>query len=271
MIRTFCIAHKKIVIPLPNEIEIIWLGEKSYAQNYLNDINNKTHYISDISNDLDSWHNFLGGSSGTFAAEKILSESSDAWNNDDYISILQYRKFISPFPIGIASNNYPGMYITHPANINEIDIPDIQGQAENDFLLSQPVNIGGIYTNYSACHFSSDLLHYLAITIELNIISQKDSIEFISFPILIPGGAEFGIYPIPVFIDIMKKLRQVCMEFLKHHRPVSTKIEQRRALAFCNERLGSYLLYKHLQERYTGILPINIFGYMHTVSSNDYA
>lgn len=275
MINTFCIAHKKIVIPLTDEIKIIWLCEKFYEENYnVNTSTKNIYFISDISDDFDSWHNFLGGSSGAFAAEKIINESINldkGWHYTDKISIIQYRKFISPVPMGAPSNVYPGMYIIHPDKINNINICNLQREVKNDFLLSQPVNIGGTYANYSACHYPSDLLRYLAIAIELNIISKQDSIEFITFPILIPGGIEFGIYPIPVFIEVIGKLRLVCMEFLKNHRPVSMKPEQRRALAFCNERLGSYLLFKHLQEKYLGVLPADIFGYMHTVSCNDYA
>lgn len=266
MINTFCISHKKIQLPLSKDINIIWLGgDERYEENAEN------IYVSKISDEFHSWHNFLGGSSGTFAIEKILSEHGKHWELEDKISIIQYRKFISPRPLGIPSKSYPGMQIISPSEVLEINISNIQELLQSDFLVSQPVNIGSIYSNYSSCHFPSDFLRYMAIAIDNNVLSRNESVDFISFPILIPGGIEFGIYPAPVFIQIVQKLKLVCMEFLRHHRPVSLKEDQRRALAFCNERLGSYLLFKHLQETYQNSIPANIFGYMHTIAEKDYS
>lgn len=266
MIHTFCISHKKIQIPLSKDINIIWLGsDERYEENAEN------FYISKISDEFHAWHNFLGGSSGTFAIEKIISENEKYWNPEDKISIIQYRKFISKKPLGKPSKVYVGMQIISQLDALKINISDVQEPLESDFLLSQPINIKSTYTNYSSCHFPSDLLRYIAIAIDTNVISKSESVDFINFPLLIPGGSEFGIYPISVFMDITRKLKLVCLEYLKYHHPASLKGEQRRALAFCNERLGSYLLLKHLVAIYQDSLPANMFGYMHTISEEDYA
>ncbi|MBY0455571.1 MAG: hypothetical protein K2Q11_11925 [Burkholderiaceae bacterium] len=265
MINTFCIAHKNIQIPIFDGLNIIWLGGGGLSENSAKNI-----YISDVSDHLCSWHNFLGGSSGSFAIAEIFDKSNN-WDSSDKISVIQYRKFISPVKLGKPSLVYPGMQVIDRLSASSLNLEEMQNSSAGNFLLSQPVNIGGIFSNYSSCHFPSDLLRYMAIAIDVGVLSNQSAVEFISFPILIPGGVEFGVYPISVFLEIINKLRLVCDEFLKFHRPVSINENQRRALAFCNERLGSYLLFKHIHHFYDGVLPGNIFGYMHTISENDYS
>ena len=82
MIKTFCISHKKIQIPLFRELNIIWLGSDGFREENANNI-----YISKVSDEFHSWHNFLGGSSGTFAIEKMLSDEGVLWNSEDMVSI----------------------------------------------------------------------------------------------------------------------------------------------------------------------------------------
>ena len=77
------------------------------------------------------------------------------------------------------------------------------------------------------------------------------------FPVLVPW--------INIFLAVTEQIEAVCLHFLERHRPVKLDAYHRRALAFCNGRLGSYLLQKVLHEIFDNTIPDNITGYMHTV------
>jgi hypothetical protein len=145
----------------------------------------------------------------------------------------------------------------------------MQYQMEGDFLISTPAGVGGILAQYNQWHSAPDLLRYIAIALEFEIINKDDLLEFFSSALIIPGGIEFGIFPIPIYLDIITKLRRICFEFLKIHKPASSDPYQKRALSFCNERLGGYLLLKQLKSCYPGEIFDRFFGYMHCLSDDD--
>ena len=260
-IKTFCIAHKSLEFPLPEDAPIVWLGAAATPLNSPQ----KIYRAAEISDEFDAWHNFLGGSSGSFLIEKMLCDHSIEWTANDRINIVQYRKFIAKKPMGILSKNYPGMYLIEPNNTKDINIKKINKDILTKYLIPQIINVENIYIQYSASHKISDLLRYTALAIDLKIITSSESFEFLNSSYLIPGGIEFGVYPIPVFMRLIKDIRILSMTFLESNNPSSKSSFQRRALSFCNERLGSYLLLKELKKEYTNI-PNEIFGYIHTVT-----
>jgi hypothetical protein len=68
---------------------------------------------------------------------------------------------------------------------------------------------------------------------------------------LIPGGAEFGVFPVSMYIEVASKLRAVCERFLRDNVPVRCGHPyQGRALSFCCERLGSWLVIDHLEKTF---------------------
>ena len=103
------------------------------------------------------------------------------------------------------------------------------------------------------------------MAVELEVISGKECLGLINHATIIPGGIEVGTFPINIFLAITEQLEAVCLRFLEHHRPVKLDAYHRRALAFCNERLGSYLLQKVLHEIFDNTIPEDVIGYMHTV------
>jgi predicted O-linked N-acetylglucosamine transferase (SPINDLY family) len=262
LIKQFCIAHKALELPVPENIPVVWLGSAPVQTNGKHVV----YHAADLSEDLDAWHNFLGGSSGTFLIEKILCDHVIEWTAQDRISIFQYRKFLAKTPMGILSKNYPGMYLIEPSQTDVIDLNVLYNDIETPYLIPQLLNLGNIYSQYSACHKISDLLRYTALAIDLKIITESESFDFLNSSYLIPGGIEFGVYPITVFMRIIKNIRSISMKFLENNIPTSKNSFQRRALSFCNERLGSYLLLEELNKEYNNNIPNEIFGYIHTVT-----
>lgn len=263
-IKTFCLANKPPVYPLPNEIPIIWLNSSPPPANE----DNIYWPVGTISNDLEALHPFLGSASGAFAIEILLRNRAVPWAMGDRVSIIHYRKFTSNIPLGKEAPNYPGMQLINPSSLKQFNLHEIQHKIKTSFLIPQLYTPDrGLYAQYTTAHKAQDLLRYLAIAIDMGIISGEESHEFLTAKYLIPGGIEAGIYPISVFLEIIKSLRSVTMEFVKHHVPTSLDPYQRRALAFCNERLGSYLLYNYLIDTYNGSIPPEYIGYMHNVTT----
>lgn len=265
MIKTFCVAHKALEFPLPDDVPVIWLGSVPVQTHGKHAV----YRAAEISEEFDAWHAFLGGSSGSFIIEKILRDGLIEWSPDDRISIIQYRKFMAVTPIGVNAKNYPGMYLVSPSESSQLDLHAIQDAVVTPYLLPQLFELESLYQQYGAAHHISDLLRYVAVAVDLDIISWTESFEFINLMYHIPGGIEFGIYPIGFFMDTISSLRAVSMRFLHAHKPTSMTPYQRRAVSFCNERLGSYLLQKELVKIYGDEIPNELFGYMHTIEDRD--
>ncbi len=261
VIRQVCIGHKAFELPIPAHVPVIWLGTAQVETHGPHTV----HALNSISPELDTWHSLLGGSAGTFAAYLMLKSKLIDWSPGDSISILQYRKFMACRPMGTEAKNYPGLYLVARADAAALDLDAIHAEVTTPYLLPQPLALGNLYAQYANCHRGTDLLRYTAIATELGVISEQETLAFFNSTHMIPGGIEFGIYPVPVFLEILEKVSAVAMAFLQQHRPVCLDAEQRRAVSFCNERLGSYLLTKRLEQDYQHAIPTNIFGYMHNV------
>ncbi|MEN9843792.1 MAG: hypothetical protein RLZZ612_1621 [Pseudomonadota bacterium] len=265
--QTFCIAHKPIKIDLGEKSQVIWLGDAEIDRSkyYCKQV-----HVAELALHLDARHTFLSGSAGTFAIRYLIENNMDFYTGKS-ISIIQYRKIISKNPLGPFAKNYHGMVLIPSAEAILMDIDLIQSEINTPFLISQPGGLGNLYVHYANGHKIQDLLRYIAIAIDLEVITPEESAEIFESTWLFPGGIEFGVFPADFYINTIKKLEDICLEFLKHHTPASFDPYQRRALAFCNERLGSFLLKKHLSLGLSegDSFPPEYFGYMHTIIDGD--
>ena len=260
----FCITHLPVIkIDLDCSATVVWLGPAGQKPQ----IDNPILDVHQASPDLMAWHPFLTGTSGTFAIRRFLHEQQQEFSDFDLITLTQYRKFVSRRQFGISAKNYPGLQIINENN----QIPMYEEwftKPEKYFLISQPIQIGSTLWQYSKAHQAPDLLRYLAIAVELEFITTQECQDLINHPVLIPGGIEFGTFPINIYLTLTEQLETICLSFLENHRPVKLDAYQRRALSFCNERLGSYLLQKLLHEIFGGTIPQEVIGHVHNIDIN---
>lgn len=264
MIHTFCIAHAPVKLDLPASAHLVWIGNAPPPQG----LPCQMIVASEFASELNDKHRYLAGAAGSYVVRKFLNEHPALWNLEDRISIIHYRKFVSSAPLGFPAANYHGCQLLYPGEALAIDIDRVHSFIESAYLLPQIVGVGGILRQYAHGHCVEDFLRYCAFAVEKGILGRDEVTSFFQQGVLIPGGVELGILPIHVFLETIEKLEQVCAAFLEVHKPVSDQPYQSRALAFCNERLGSFLLLKRLTQEFNCDipgLPSNFFGYMHTV------
>lgn len=261
MHSVFCITHQpSITIDLDSSASIVWLGAAGQAPQS----GQPVLEVHQAYPDLMAWHPFLTGASGTFAIRRFLHDQQREFSDFDLITLAQYRKFISRHPFGSTTESYPTMrFINDKAQIPSY--ADWFTEPTKYFCISTPIDIVSTLGQYATAHQAPDFLRYLAVAVELEVITGQECLELINHPVIIPGGIEIGTFPVNIYLEITKHLEDVCMHFLERHRPVKLDAYQRRALAFCNERLSSYLLQKVLHDIFGGIIPQDIIGYMHTV------
>lgn len=257
----FCITHQpNITIDLDQSASIVWLGAAGQAPQ-------SGHPVLDVHQaypDLMAWHPFLTGAAGTFAIRRFLNEQQQEFSDFDLITLTQYRKFISREAFGQTTDSFPTMrFINQSAHVPSYS--EWFSEPTQYFRIASPRNIANTFQQYSHVHQAPDLLRYLAIAVEIEVVTAQECFSLINHPTIIPGGIEVGTFPINIFLTITQQLEAVCLYFLEHHRPVKLDAYHRRALAFCNERLGSYLLQKVLHEIFDNTIPQDVIGYMHTV------
>lgn len=260
-----CYTHEIPVYSLDGlEVLPVWIGDRSPPSQFLSNFLS----VKDSYADLDFYRNYLSGSAGMFAMGRWLQKNNNIKINETSLIQLSYRKIVSNQKIGRDSIEYPSMRIVDADYKIERNI--IQPN-ESGFLIPMPVNIGSLINQYSVSHKLGDLLRYCAVCIDEGILTSAECIEFMNSGILIPGGVELGALPLNHWLSIVNKLSKVSLKFCSLHRPVDDGIYQRRALAFCNERLGSYLLLKELLSIFNNEIPRDIFGHMVTFTpGNEY-
>lgn len=269
-VHSFCVSHKPLMFHPPLGTQILYLGSEAKLYVGQNPEYASSH-ISDFYADLDAHHNFLTGCSGTFAIARLFESGQIPYSNEDSIYISQYRKFMLLDALGKPAIGYPAMQLVLPSELNGIGdiIVDNISRCPQGFMLTKPMELQNLFYHYAVGHKPADLLRYVAIALNTGILQPAELLDFLNRPIIIPGGAQFGLYPIDVFLSISKQLEAISLEFLRLHAPSDLSVYQRRAVSFCNERMGSYLLEKQIRQNFNGELPNEFFGFMHTIIDNE--
>lgn len=268
----FCIAHEAPWFDLPDHVEVVATG-KYQADGRLN-IRDSQRTIGTGNLNGDNFYPYLTGTAGSLYISELLQGRPTEGRS---VCVFQYRKLISPTPIGEPSINYPFMRMLGMPFGKE-QVSEIFASYATDLLMPHPFIMSeGILAQYAACHHVADFLLLTRIAIDRQVLHESEITTFFDRGLFIPGGVEFGVFPCHLYIGILERLRPVVDEFLTRHAPVEPhNAYQRRALSFFAERLTSYLLLKELGWPVSGVnpdgtgceLPAQNIGYMCTLSEN---
>ena len=277
----FCICHVEHMFVPPPETQFIYTG------NFRRD---RDGHLLTSKTGLDENYRYLAGTAGTFLIAERLIESGAA----GYVVPFQYRKFVAMEPLGTLSPSYHGMVLVDGSVERRPDFSEAMRAVRNEYCFAQPVVIGEIVRQYAAGHLIEDFLRFSALAVEIGVLPRSEVADFFTYPLLIPGGIEFGRFPVPVYLEIVGQMRRVCDEFMARHRAAALDHPyQGRAISFCCERLSSWLLIRHLENAtgvqfidahnrqvlakignipisdYPAIFPFHeMFGYAHCVESS---
>jgi hypothetical protein len=252
-IHRFCISHREPLIPESWYDDCIALG--SY----------RTHSITHISHLDQFWHEARPIAYGA-AGSHILPTAIERFAGDaELIEISSTRKRVLPSPLGIESPVYRGMreLSTEDAK-NKPEISVVIPANDSGFLLPQPMYFDKlIIGQHAQAHHCQDLLDYTSLAIELGVLDGQSAAKFLTMPRFL-GGVECGTYPRSFLVSSLTQIERVSREFLCRYsdRLKTYNRYQVRAVHFCSERLGAFLLDRHLSEIYSDNIPADIFGHM---------
>lgn len=263
LIHRFCISHEKPLLPESWYDDCIALGDFQPDSQF---------HVKQLD---DFWHEarpLAYGAAGTYVLPIAIERLP---GGPELIEISSHRKRILPSPEGVESRSYG-----YPS-MRELKIDDLEKGTEIsvfapraglEFLVAQPVYFGGsIVGQYADSHYRRDILDYASLAIELGALDADSAPEFLNTHHFISGGVQLGIYPRSWLMETATKIDLVSRQFLSRYRDRLKKYDmyQIRAVGFLSERLGSFLLIRHLMDKYSDKIPADIFGYMTAIVEGD--
>jgi hypothetical protein len=259
MIHRFCISHQKPLLPESWYDVCISLGD--YQPDSVFHVRQLDRF----------WHEarpIAYGAAGSYVLPIAIKRlSSDA----ELIEISSYRKRILPSPEGITTKLY--MRELRLENFGkEAELSVVAPSADLEFLVPQPLYFeNSIIGQYALYHQSRDILDYTSLATEMDVLDSNSASEFLAAKHFIPGGVEFGIYPKSWLINALSSIELVSRQFINRYGNRVRKYDryQIRAIGFLSERLGSFLLIRHLMEKYSNNIPADIFGYMTVIAEGN--
>ncbi|WP_371225805.1 hypothetical protein [Roseovarius sp. 2305UL8-3] len=258
----FCITHKELDIPLQDHLILLEIGDRGSVPSAGG---NKVINCYDELPGARVHRKKLGAMLGVFAARHYLCRAFEEL--DFSVSLSTYRTCMmherneENFMTGIQMN------LVTPEQASRLTGKMIQPDTSSKWLLPQPITVPSVGAQYAKAHHLEDLEVYLSIAIEENVLADHELTPFLESKTLLPGCFGVSLMPAQVFCDVGEKLERVANRFLEGFSVSNRDSYQIRAVDFCSERLGSFLIAKHLTRVY-GTLPKEFFGYWTRVSAD---
>jgi hypothetical protein len=235
-----CFTHVPLIFEYPSFVQTLCLGEAQGP--------GKTN-LRDIAPEWEQFHPILGSLAGVFAVKNYIVENRLPIKQ---VGICQYRKFVSAMPISdVRVANYTAMQSIGRESLKQIDLAQAMLPGEREFVLPEIAKVDGGYLNqYKDAHVVEDFLRFTSEATELGVLPREEVSTFFNTWTFIPGGIEAGVYPTQFWVNAVTAIEGVVRACLQRY-PYRRVGYQARAWAFCAERLGSYLLLKYLNTRYS--------------------
>jgi hypothetical protein len=259
-----CITHVPLPIKFPDFVLPVYLGE-SQGPGRLN--------LREWAPEWEPYHPIVGGQVGNFALKNyILKHHPDVKR----IGVCMYRKFVSRRRIsGVPAEDNWMMDVISDADFQKESIDSMMAPGDQAFLIGQTCGFAangesaGYLLHYSHSHHVEDLLRFTSEAVELGVLDATEVASFFDEKVFLMGGIELGVFPADFWLATVSAIESVIWACVRRY-PVQREGYQTRAWAFCAERLGSYLLLKHLkaQNWQTGGYE-QFFGQLNLITQND--
>jgi hypothetical protein len=237
-----CLAHVPLSIDLPPWVLPILLGAEQ-RDGALN--------LRDLAPEWERHHAQLGSTAGTFA---LLNLVRPRYPSARRIGLCQYRKFVSRRRIsGVRDAHYRVKDAVPRRMIEGERFADAFHPGDASFLVSAPLRFTRVFWHrrgdlreYARDHRVEDLLRFVAEATELGVLGRREVESFFREDVIVPGGAELGVYPAAFWLDATEQIERVVRACVARH-VTARDAYQARLWSFCAERPGSWLVLKRFR------------------------
>jgi hypothetical protein len=228
-VRYFSVAYRPLEWPMPDFMEVV---STSPAGDGVADLS--TTYPELAGRDA-----VLGEYATLFALRRLLEEERARGRSagSGMVGVSHYRRFAVTRATGARSFVYgvvrPGEFIRLP---QDLFVP-----APGTILFPSPIRVNPtLIAQYGAYHPTRDLLFFMALAVDLGVVTNEQVTNWLSGEVMVPAPA-IGVYPEDWFVETQTALETVVDAF-ESTVAVPREGYQRRAVAFCLERLHGLLL-----------------------------
>lgn len=234
-----CFTHVPPPFRYPSYVNMVNLGEVQGP--------GKAN-LRDLAAEWEPYHPQLGSLAGCFALKNYIVENRLQVRR---VGMCQYRKFVSNTRIsGVPAPNYCAMDVVNRETLDDAALMDFMAPGDRDFLIGAAASLhDGYYNQYTRAHVSEDFLRFTSEAIELGVLARTEVMAFFNLQVFMPGGIEVGVYPTAFWVEAISKIELVVRACVARYPGVRLGY-QARNWAFCAERLGSFLLLKHMTSTY---------------------
>ncbi|CAB3768083.1 hypothetical protein [Paraburkholderia solisilvae] len=255
-----CFTHVPLQFEFPSFVSTLYMG----AAQGPGKVN-----LRDLAPEWEPHHPILGAVAGSFALKNYIVKHELELR---HVGICQYRKFVSNRRFShTPASNYPVMDTVAREAIDVQMLTDLMAPGDRDFVLGRlGVVEGGYFTQYKNAHVAEDFLRFTAAAVELGVLSRDDVMPFFAQSAFMPGGIEAGVFPAGYWVQTIGAIERVVRACIAQF-PLRRYGYQSRAWAFCAERLGSFLLLRHLIATYGLDWEKRTSGYLNLVTETEQA
>ncbi|GEM_PF-3460138 len=181
------------------------------------------------------------------------------------VIVEHYRRILSSKKMGMPTNLNQSHTFTITPQEAEAQEASIILPKSGSWLIGTPVIIhnGNQLNHFEVSHPLQEYLRMLALSIEIGVLSGSDVVNLLTSTHMITAPS-VGVFPVDRFIEHMTSLERLTKAYLE---VVTKKYEgyNQRIIAFCLERIHSYLLMRVIEEHKFNK---NITGYQLVISSD---
>jgi hypothetical protein len=259
-----CITHVPLPIAFPDFVTPVYLGQ-SQGPDRLN--------LRDLAPQWEQHHPVVGGMLGNFALKNhVLKHHPEVKR----IGVCMYRKFVSRQRIsGVPAKDNWMMDVVSDKDFEQNGIDSMMAPGDEPFLIGRTCGFmvhgqsAGYMLHYAHAHHIEDLLRFTSEAVELGVLQAAEVDLFFNEKVFLMGGIELGVFPADFWLAAVTAIESVIWACVNRY-PTRREGYQTRAWAFCAERLGSYLLLKHLNAKYGQQGGYQrFFGQLNLITKND--
>jgi hypothetical protein len=183
---------------------------------------------------------YMGEYLALFEIRRLLLENKTG----GFVGFCHYRRFALTEPIGeLRGFNHHA----HPDLLAQVKPEHFYADGKTPIVPISVTFAGSLLEQYQANDGSArDMMMFFGDAVDCGVLTGQEAARFISGPTFIPAPTVSYI-PVEWFVDIMRDLELVMSRFYRHHY-IAHGGYRERSMAFCAERLQSFLLSKRIAE-----------------------